>query len=59
MPPSEHELRLRERLSRLRATPLLGGVIAYFYGWRAPFFFFAIPTAMRTNADVLTYGLRW
>ncbi len=26
MPPSEHELRLRERLSRLRATPLLGGV---------------------------------
>src|SRR2546429_4217437 len=26
MPPSEHELRLRERLSRLRSTPLLGGV---------------------------------
>jgi ABC-type branched-subunit amino acid transport system ATPase component/predicted MFS family arabinose efflux permease len=26
--------------------PLLGGVIAYFYGWRAPFFFFAIPTAI-------------
>jgi acetyl-CoA carboxylase carboxyl transferase subunit alpha len=26
MPASEHELRLRERLSRLRATPLLGGV---------------------------------
>ncbi len=25
MPPSEHELRLRERLSRLRAMPLLGG----------------------------------
>src|SRR5207253_5930983 len=25
MPPSEHELRLRERLSRLRARPLLGG----------------------------------
>jgi acetyl-CoA carboxylase carboxyl transferase subunit alpha len=25
MPPSEHELRLRERLSRLRSTPLLGG----------------------------------
>jgi acetyl-CoA carboxylase carboxyl transferase subunit alpha len=25
MPPSEHELRLRERLSRLRNTPLLGG----------------------------------
>src|SRR2546430_12915472 len=23
--------------------PLLGGVIAYFLGWRAPFFFFAIP----------------
>src|SRR3954449_11164695 len=26
MPPSEHELRLRERLSRLRNMPLLGGV---------------------------------
>ena len=26
--------------------PLLGGVIAYFYGWRAPFVFFAIPTAI-------------
>jgi acetyl-CoA carboxylase carboxyl transferase subunit alpha len=26
MPPSEHELRLRERLSRLRSVPLLGGV---------------------------------
>jgi acetyl-CoA carboxylase carboxyl transferase subunit alpha len=26
MPPSEHELRLRERLSRLRNVPLLGGV---------------------------------
>ncbi len=26
--------------------PLLGGVIAYFFGWRAPFFFFAIPTAI-------------
>jgi ABC-type branched-subunit amino acid transport system ATPase component/predicted MFS family arabinose efflux permease len=26
--------------------PLLGGVIAYFLGWRAPFFFFAIPTAI-------------
>ena len=26
MPPSEHELRLRERLSRLRSMPLLGGV---------------------------------
>src|SRR6266513_3947724 len=25
MPPSEHELRLRERLSRLRNMPLLGG----------------------------------
>jgi len=25
MPPSEHELRLRERLSRLRSVPLLGG----------------------------------
>jgi acetyl-CoA carboxylase carboxyl transferase subunit alpha len=25
MPPSEHELRLRERLSRLRTMPLLGG----------------------------------
>src|SRR5438105_5014822 len=25
MPPSEHELRLRERLSRLRSMPLLGG----------------------------------
>jgi acetyl-CoA carboxylase carboxyl transferase subunit alpha len=25
MPPSEHELRLRERLSRLRNVPLLGG----------------------------------
>ncbi|HEY3541545.1 MAG TPA: acetyl-CoA carboxylase carboxyltransferase subunit alpha [Gaiellaceae bacterium] len=25
MPPSEHELRLRERLGRLRAIPLLGG----------------------------------
>src|SRR5947207_14043348 len=25
MSPSEHELRLRERLSRLRAMPLLGG----------------------------------
>src|ERR1700690_3140158 len=25
MPPSEHELRLRERLSRLRNLPLLGG----------------------------------
>jgi acetyl-CoA carboxylase carboxyl transferase subunit alpha len=25
MPPSEHELRLRERLSRLRKMPLLGG----------------------------------
>jgi acetyl-CoA carboxylase carboxyl transferase alpha subunit len=25
MPPSEHELRLRERLSRLRSLPLLGG----------------------------------
>jgi ABC-type branched-subunit amino acid transport system ATPase component/predicted MFS family arabinose efflux permease len=26
--------------------PLLGGVIAYFLGWRAPFLFFAIPTAI-------------
>jgi acetyl-CoA carboxylase carboxyl transferase subunit alpha len=26
MPPSEHELRLRDRLSRLRNIPLLGGV---------------------------------
>jgi branched-chain amino acid transport system ATP-binding protein len=26
--------------------PLLGGVIAFFFGWRAPFFFFAIPTAI-------------
>jgi len=26
MPPTEHELRLRERLSRLRSMPLLGGV---------------------------------
>src|SRR5712692_5566898 len=26
MPPSEHELRLRARLSRLRTMPLLGGV---------------------------------
>jgi acetyl-CoA carboxylase carboxyl transferase subunit alpha len=25
MPPSEHELRLRERLARLRSVPLLGG----------------------------------
>jgi acetyl-CoA carboxylase carboxyl transferase subunit alpha len=25
MPPTEHELRLRERLSRLRNLPLLGG----------------------------------
>ena len=25
MPPSEHELRLRERLGRLRNMPLLGG----------------------------------
>ena len=25
MPPSEHELRLRQRLSRLRNMPLLGG----------------------------------
>src|SRR3954468_10858156 len=25
MPPTEHELRLRERLSRLRSMPLLGG----------------------------------
>src|SRR5215831_16285680 len=25
MPPSEHELRLRERLGRLRTMPLLGG----------------------------------
>src|SRR4051795_9016933 len=25
MPPSEHELRLRERLARLRSAPLLGG----------------------------------
>ena len=25
MPPSEHELRLRERLGRLRSLPLLGG----------------------------------
>src|SRR5437763_678029 len=25
MPPTEHELRLRERLSRLRSVPLLGG----------------------------------
>ena len=25
MPPSEHELRLRERLGRLRNLPLLGG----------------------------------
>src|SRR5438477_8747985 len=25
MPPSEHELRLRERLARLRSLPLLGG----------------------------------
>src|SRR5258708_13180850 len=25
MPPSEHELRLRERLSRLRSMPLVGG----------------------------------
>ena len=26
--------------------PLLAGVIAYFLGWRAPFFLFAIPTAV-------------
>ncbi|HEV3135212.1 MAG TPA: MFS transporter [Acidimicrobiia bacterium] len=26
--------------------PLLGGVIAYFFGWRAPFLFFAVPTAI-------------
>ncbi len=26
--------------------PLLGGIIAYFLGWRAPFLFFAIPTAI-------------
>ena len=26
--------------------PLLGGVIAYCFGWRAPFIFFAIPTAI-------------
>ena len=26
--------------------PLLGGVIAYFLGWRAPFLIFAIPTAI-------------
>jgi ABC-type branched-subunit amino acid transport system ATPase component/predicted MFS family arabinose efflux permease len=26
--------------------PLLGGVIAFFLGWRAPFLFFAIPTAI-------------
>jgi MFS family permease len=26
--------------------PLLAGVIAYFFGWRAPFFLFAIPTAV-------------
>ncbi len=26
--------------------PLLGGVIAYFFGWRAPFVFFVIPTAI-------------
>ena len=25
MPPSEHELRLRERLGRLKNLPLLGG----------------------------------
>ena len=25
MPPTEHELRLRERLSRLKNVPLLGG----------------------------------
>jgi ribosomal protein L29 len=25
MPPTEHELRLRERLGRLRSLPLLGG----------------------------------
>ena len=25
MPPTEHELRLRERLGRLRNLPLLGG----------------------------------
>ena len=25
MPPTEHELRLRERLGRLRGLPLLGG----------------------------------
>jgi ABC-type branched-subunit amino acid transport system ATPase component/MFS family permease len=26
--------------------PLAGGLIAYFFGWRAPFFLFAIPTAI-------------
>ncbi len=26
--------------------PLLGGILAFFFGWRAPFLFFAIPTAI-------------
>ncbi len=35
--------------------PLLGGIIAYFLGWRAPFFFFAIPTAIFV---ILAFRLR-
>jgi ABC-type branched-subunit amino acid transport system ATPase component/predicted MFS family arabinose efflux permease len=35
--------------------PLLGGIIAYFLGWRAPFLFFAIPTAIFV---ILAFRLR-
>jgi ABC-type branched-subunit amino acid transport system ATPase component/predicted MFS family arabinose efflux permease len=35
--------------------PLLGGIIAFYLGWRAPFFFFAIPTAIFV---ILAFRLR-
>jgi ABC-type branched-subunit amino acid transport system ATPase component/predicted MFS family arabinose efflux permease len=35
--------------------PLLGGIIAYFLGWRAPFLFFAVPTAIFV---ILAFRLR-
>jgi ABC-type branched-subunit amino acid transport system ATPase component/predicted MFS family arabinose efflux permease len=35
--------------------PLLGGIIAFYLGWRAPFLFFAIPTAIFV---ILAFRLR-